>query len=260
MVEMETSAPLEIQKAVHERDQMWKLHEKAQISFLQNQNTQMLSHLHTEIDRLMNINRELNRRLNVSNSSDKEEELERQLENEEQKNAELLEELQKNQKHTAVLEKTLEHTLTFYKDKITQHEDRIRQLTAELHDRTQTVTQLSSQLRSIKLREAMAQAQQRRRASCSSPKSPTSPAVSPNECNSAFRLFGLAKDFARQTHSPSTQKTIRLDALPQPHWPDPMLKENNIEKPRTLSTSYITARPRHLASLRRAGSTSGDNY
>jgi hypothetical protein len=110
------------------------------------------------------------------------------------------------------------------------------------------------------LKEAMAQAQQRRRASCASPKSPSSPAVSPNDCNSAFRLFGFAKDFTRHPpHSPSN-KTIRLDALPQPHWPDPIQKENNIEKPRTLSTSYITARPRHLASLRRAGSTSGDNY
>jgi hypothetical protein len=108
----------------------------------------------------------------------------------------------------------------------------------------------------------MAQAQQRRRASCSSPKSPSSPAVSPNDCNSAFRLFGFAKDFARHPNSPSNaNKTIRLDVLPQPHWPDPtMQKENNIEKSRTLSTSYITARPRHLASLRRAGSTSGDNY
>ena len=138
-------------------------------------------------------------------------------------------------------------------------EDRIRQLTAELHDRTQTVTQLSSQLRSIKLREAMAQAQQRRRASCTSPKSPTPPAMSPNDCNSAFRLFGFAKDFGRQPNSPSN-KAIRVDALPQPHWPDPLQKENNIEKSRTLSTSFITARPRHLASLRRAGSTSGDNY
>jgi hypothetical protein len=31
MVEMETSTPIELQKIVHERDQMWKLHEKAQI-------------------------------------------------------------------------------------------------------------------------------------------------------------------------------------------------------------------------------------
>ncbi|KAE9555099.1 hypothetical protein FO519_001674 [Halicephalobus sp. NKZ332] len=143
-----------LQEAVMERDQMWRAHEKAQIAFLQNQTAQMTRNLHLELERLMNVNRDLSRKL--------------------------------NRKATA-LEKTLERTIAFYKDELNHHEDRIRQLTAELHDRTQTVTQLSTQLRSIKLREAMAQAQQRRRASCTSPKSP----VSPTESNSAFRLFGF---------------------------------------------------------------------
>uniref|UniRef100_A0AC34QV00 CCDC92/74 N-terminal domain-containing protein n=1 Tax=Panagrolaimus sp. JU765 TaxID=591449 RepID=A0AC34QV00_9BILA len=252
----------QLHEAVLERDQLWRIHEKAQINFIQNQNAQMLGHLHAEIERLMAINRELNRKLNVSNSpvdDDKIKELEKRLEEEQQKNSELQTELSKNQRKTVILEKTLERTTAFYKDELSHHEDRIRQLTAELHDRTQTVTQLSTQLRSIKLREAMAQAQQRRRASCTSPKSPNSPITSP-ESNSAFRLFGFHSGKSSNPTTPSPKSsTMRPTTIRQPIWPDSIqTKENNIEKSRTNSTMNPT-RPRHLISIRRSDSANSES-
>lgn len=47
----------EMDKALAERDDIWRRHEKQQISYLQNQNSQMLSRLHLEIERLHNVNR-----------------------------------------------------------------------------------------------------------------------------------------------------------------------------------------------------------
>lgn len=41
-----------IAAAIQERDDMWRRHETAQISFLQNENSQMLTGLHVEIERL----------------------------------------------------------------------------------------------------------------------------------------------------------------------------------------------------------------
>lgn len=41
-----------ITAAIRERDDMWHRHESAQISFLQNENSQMLTGLHAEIERL----------------------------------------------------------------------------------------------------------------------------------------------------------------------------------------------------------------
>uniref|UniRef100_A0A7E4VYD1 CCDC92 domain-containing protein n=1 Tax=Panagrellus redivivus TaxID=6233 RepID=A0A7E4VYD1_PANRE len=245
--QVEPSSERHVQEAVAERDRIWRLHEKAQISFIQGQNAQMLSHLHSEIDRLMNINRELTRKLNVGTKLD-EEILESKLERAGAKISHLSDELDKQKRINSALENTLEKT-----------EERIRQLSAELHDRTQTVTQLSTQLRSIKLKEAMAQAQQRRRASCTSPKSPHSPAEIQEY--SPFRLFGFNRNTAVIPNSspiPSTS-SLRTVSMRQPMWQDPVHKENNIEKARTLSNSFITARPRHLATLRRAGSTSGDS-
>lgn len=43
-----------ISLAVEERDDMWRRHEKAQIAFLQKENSQMLTGLHAEIERLHN--------------------------------------------------------------------------------------------------------------------------------------------------------------------------------------------------------------
>lgn len=47
----------ELDKALAERDEMWRKHEKEQIAYLQQQNSQMLSRLHVEIERLQNVNR-----------------------------------------------------------------------------------------------------------------------------------------------------------------------------------------------------------
>lgn len=47
----------ELDKALAERDEMWRKHEKEQIVYLQQQNSHLLSRLHTEIERLSNVNR-----------------------------------------------------------------------------------------------------------------------------------------------------------------------------------------------------------
>ncbi|MCP9259583.1 hypothetical protein DINM_002520 [Dirofilaria immitis] len=59
-----------ITAAIQERDDMWRRHESAQISFLQNENSQMLTGLHAEIERLHHHLRDLYRRLYVKNSFD----------------------------------------------------------------------------------------------------------------------------------------------------------------------------------------------
>ncbi|VDP12959.1 unnamed protein product [Onchocerca flexuosa] len=59
-----------ITTAIQERDDMWRRHENAQISFLQNENSQMLTGLHMEIERLHHHLRDLYRRLYVKNSFD----------------------------------------------------------------------------------------------------------------------------------------------------------------------------------------------
>lgn len=43
-----------ISAAIEERDDEWRRHERSQITYLQNENAQMLSGLHTEIERLRN--------------------------------------------------------------------------------------------------------------------------------------------------------------------------------------------------------------
>ncbi|KAH7731735.1 ImpB/MucB/SamB family protein [Aphelenchoides avenae] len=262
-------------EAVMERDDMWRKHEKAQISYLQEQNAQLLSRLHDEIERLQNVNRDLQRRLHVSpgekEPSESSAELESQLKAEKDTSEQLKESLAKAEKRNAVLAQTLEKTAELYKSQIANHEDRIRQLTRELHDRTLTVTQLSQQLRNFRLREAMAQAQYRRKSSMDGSKmaSPT-----------AFRLFGSPSlpsprerdDPSSSTSQPSqTAKQIHVNipggsllkrsatitvAYPQPRAASSLTSNplrtsqltdadggNGIEKPMKRRTSALSSRP-----------------
>lgn len=76
----------------------------------------------------------------------------------------------------AAVEEKVKVTIDRLKEQNDIQGDRIRQLSSELNDRNQTVAHLSNQLRNYRLRDAMATAQQRRKASQGSPvMSPTSP-------------------------------------------------------------------------------------
>lgn len=162
---------LRIEKALKERDNEWRKHEKAQIQFLQNETSNMLKSLHNEINRLGNELREEKRRNACGEGH--EESKERILELERL--------LLEKEGYTKNLEKKVTTTIQKLQEQITIQSDRIRQLNEELNDRNQTVTHLSQQLRTIKLREAMATSTHRRRASsqlnASSPPitSPSSP-------------------------------------------------------------------------------------
>uniref|UniRef100_A0A1I8A7U6 CCDC92 domain-containing protein n=1 Tax=Steinernema glaseri TaxID=37863 RepID=A0A1I8A7U6_9BILA len=168
-------------RLLEERDESWRRHERAQIAFLQNQNSALLSALHAEIERLQNAHRELQRRMVVEGKCATEDEKQEALDKANARVAELTEALGQKEALVQTLRRQAEQQVAGFREKTKQQEDRIRQLTSELHEKTLTVTQLSTQLRQIRLREAMAQAQQRRRASVESPQraSPTA----------AFRLF-----------------------------------------------------------------------
>lgn len=57
--DMNNAFKKELEKVLAEKDDMWRRHEKEQIAYLQNQNSQMLSRLHVEIERLQSVNRGL---------------------------------------------------------------------------------------------------------------------------------------------------------------------------------------------------------
>lgn len=74
------------------------------------------------------------------------EKLEEEIQHEKEKNDHLSDELNQAKKRNASLEQTFDRTTHLYKEQLKLHEERIRQLTSELHDRTLTVTQLSTQV------------------------------------------------------------------------------------------------------------------
>ncbi|CAD6188650.1 unnamed protein product [Caenorhabditis auriculariae] len=166
-----------VRDALRERDEQWRRHEKAQITFLQNETAAMLKSLHVEIDRLSSELRYAKRQLFIGENESGEgvEEAAKKIEK-------LEKQLLEKEAYTRNIEKKVTATIEKLQEQIGIQNDRIRQLSDELNDRNQTVAHLSGQLRQIRLREAMATAQQRRRASQSS----TSPLTSP--C-SPHRIF-----------------------------------------------------------------------
>lgn len=74
------------------------------------------------------------------------EQLREEIHAEQEKNDQLSEDLDQAKKRNFSLEQTFERTTNLYKEQLKLHEERIRQLTGELHDRTLTVTQLSTQV------------------------------------------------------------------------------------------------------------------
>ncbi|VDK61636.1 unnamed protein product [Onchocerca ochengi] len=111
--------------AIQERDDMWRRHESAQISFLQNENSQMLTGLHAEIERLHHHLRDLYRRLYVKNSFDSN----TMLENE---NEQLREKLEIAQQNTDKLNQKLEECEKKSRDLEQQTNETIKMLKNQL--------------------------------------------------------------------------------------------------------------------------------
>ncbi|PAV62783.1 hypothetical protein WR25_23416 [Diploscapter pachys] len=196
-----TEADLErrLREALRERDDQWRKHEKAQIVFLQSEGANMLKALHLEIDKLGHQLRDAKRQLFVSStgglsastdlSNYDHSELTKRFKEQELRIAELEQLLSEKEAYAKGIERKVMATMEKLQEQINLQGDRIRQLTTELNDRNQTVAHLSSQLRTFRLREAMAQAQQRRRASQGSANS--SPLVSPSSPHRIFPPKGL---------------------------------------------------------------------
>ncbi|CAJ0941234.1 unnamed protein product, partial [Mesorhabditis belari] len=188
-VELFTQADLEnrLQGALRERDDQWLRHEKAQIHFLQSEGAHMLKGLHDEVDRLSHLLRDAKRRLDVEDDEAEEsEKLRNLIQKKEDQIAVLEAQLLAKECSLKDIERKVNATVEKMNDTIKIQSDRIRQLSGELQDRTLTVTQLSSQLRQYRLREAMATAQHRRRASAQNVSGGSSPLVSPS---SPHRIF-----------------------------------------------------------------------
>ncbi|CAD5222490.1 unnamed protein product [Bursaphelenchus xylophilus] len=259
-----------LNEALSERDEMWRKHEKEQIAYVQQQTSQMLARLHNEIERLMGKNRDLERRLHVSNIPDPEvvEELENKIENLQKQNKSLKKEFAASEDRNKTFAKTLEETARVYRDQVYEHENKIRQLTHELDQRTLTMTQLSTQIRNYKLREAMAQAQQRRRASCIDPPNTTTSMTLPSPVKpKAFRLFGATQSAVESNQNkvqnkpeerglkpPNTSSVQKLPYIGSPRRSD---IQNSIEKPvpsmvRSMSAGIPPTKPHLLYALRNA--------
>ncbi|CAD5216533.1 unnamed protein product [Bursaphelenchus okinawaensis] len=255
-----------LNEALNERDEMWRKHEKEQIAYVQQQTSQMLARLHNEIERLVNKNRDLERCLHIGNIADPEEieELESKVETLQKQNKTMKKDLSASEDRNKALAKTLEETARVYKDQVFEHENKIRQLTHELDQRTLSMTQLSTQIRNYKLREAMAQAQQRRRASCIDPPSTTTSVTLPSPVKpKAFRLFGAAQSLDNSRNKASEERGLKaptvssVQKLPYIGSPRRTDNYNSIEKPvpsmvRSMSAGIPPTKPHLLHALRNA--------
>ncbi|KAK6015480.1 hypothetical protein OSTOST_19095, partial [Ostertagia ostertagi] len=189
----ESDLEVRLREAIRQRDEQWRRHEREQIVFLQNETAAMLRGLHKEIERLGYQLKDAKRQLYVPDDSPCDHsEMEAKIEQQQERIRQLEQasqfpparfEIREREKGamllTAKRQKQLRETA-----RTDQYSDRIRQLSNELNERNQALAVLSSQLRSYRLRDAMATAQQRRRAS-------TSPIVSPSSPHRIFPPKGL---------------------------------------------------------------------
>ncbi|KAI6235054.1 CCDC92 domain-containing protein [Aphelenchoides besseyi] len=261
-----------LDEALAKNNEMWRKHEKEQINYVQTQNSQMLNRLHTEIERLQNINRDLERRLYVSSEPELVDSYKTELRNVQISSDKLKRELANAENRNRVLAQTLEESAKLYKDQVNEHETRIRQLSNELDHRTLTITQLSTQLRNFKLREAMANAQQRRRLSCIEPLKQIPPVAART---SGFRLFAGTAPSRRvqKVDVPGSGAVVKPNASVSVSYPHDVTStsgirrlpfinsvrqgtsENNIEKPsitRSLSSNIPPTKSHLIQSLRNA--------
>ncbi|KAK6740940.1 hypothetical protein RB195_009035 [Necator americanus] len=187
----ESDLELRLREAIRKRDEQWRKHEREQISFLQNETATMLRGLHKEIERLGHQLKDAKRQLYVPDDSPCDHsEMEAKIEQQEERIRALEQQIRDKEQHATDVEDKIAETVEKLQEQINIQADRIRELSAELNDRNQTVAHLSSQLRSYRLRDAMATAQQRRRAS-SSNCSGASPIVSPSSPHRIFPPKGL---------------------------------------------------------------------
>jgi len=185
-----------------DRDEMWRRHEMAQIAFLQGEHNGTLAGLHCEVDRLHHCIRDLELK-QLPRNNDHHDDLQRKLAEAEQRIVELNKQFETKNDRVTNLESQMDKSMRVFRDQLGYQADRIRQLTRELHEKTTTVTQLASQLRTVKLREAMAIAAQRRRASCESP----------NRSPSAHRLFSPPALPRSQTASATSPRALSNSGL-----------------------------------------------
>ncbi|CAJ0599909.1 unnamed protein product [Cylicocyclus nassatus] len=186
----ESDLELRLREAIRQRDEQWRKHEREQITFLQNETASMLRGLHKEIERLGHQLKDAKRQLYVPDDSPCDHsEMEAKIEQQEQRIRQLEQQIREKEQQATVIESKVTETVEKLQEQIDLQADRIRQLSAELNERNQTVAHLSSQLRTYRLRDAMATAQQRRRASSSN--CSTSPIVSPSSPHRIFPPKGL---------------------------------------------------------------------
>ncbi|CAJ0580598.1 unnamed protein product, partial [Mesorhabditis spiculigera] len=240
-IEMFTKDDLEkrLEDALQKRDDEWMKHEKDQISFLQSEGSEMLKALHGELHRLTTMLRDARRKLDVGVEDAEEAELLHvQIKEKEERIAILEAQLEAKEASLKDIERKVNATIEKMGETIKIQSDRIRQLSGELQDRTLTVTQLSGQLRQYRLREAMATAQQRRRASAQN-SGGSSPLISPSSPHRIFppqrsmQMCFVDDDLASASVSvtyPGNAAKQRQNAMDTP------LADNsssNLEKPKT---------------------------
>uniref|UniRef100_A0A8R1UWR9 Uncharacterized protein n=1 Tax=Pristionchus pacificus TaxID=54126 RepID=A0A8R1UWR9_PRIPA len=200
-----------LQDSLRERDSQWMKHEKAQISFLQRESGNMLRGLHSEIERLTIRLKESRRLLDIGHCASEREMAER-LEEKEKTIEELESALQEKEDKLMEIERRVSTTMERMNDQINIQADRIRQLNGELQDRTQSVAQLTSQLRAYRLKEAMNLAQQRRRVS-NVTGGPSSPLVSPSSPHRSFPPFSTYPGGSQSARIPSRDNIPQSSVL-----------------------------------------------
>nr|CDJ82415.1 Hypothetical protein CBG07050 [Haemonchus contortus] len=182
----EADLEVRLREAIRQRDEQWRRHEREQITFLQNETAAMLRGLHKEIDRLGYELKDAKRQLYVPDDSPCDHsEMEAKIEQQQERIRQLEQEIREKEERASSIDSKVSQTVEKLQEQIEIQADRIRQLSNELNERNQTLAVLSSQLRTYRLRDAMATAQQRRRAS-------TSPIVSPSSPHRIFPPKGLA--------------------------------------------------------------------
>ncbi|PIO68778.1 hypothetical protein TELCIR_09418, partial [Teladorsagia circumcincta] len=189
----ESDLEVRLREAIRQRDEQWRRHEREQIVFLQNETAAMLRGLHKEIERLGYQLKEYSFTLTVTYSAAKHDFL-LSSKIRDLRSQKILDvgppcfafgtEIREKEQRASCIDSKAAETVEKLQEQINIQADRIRQLSSELNERNQTLAVLSSQLRSYRLRDAMATAQQRRRAS-------TSPIVSPSSPHRIFPPKGL---------------------------------------------------------------------
>ncbi|KAK6740941.1 hypothetical protein RB195_009035 [Necator americanus] len=142
----ESDLELRLREAIRKRDEQWRKHEREQISFLQNETATMLRGLHKEIERLGHQLKDAKRQLYVPDDSPCDHsEMEAKIEQQEERIRALEQQIRDKEQHATDVEDKIAETVEKLQEQINIQADRIRELSAELNDRNQTVAHLSSQ-------------------------------------------------------------------------------------------------------------------